>query len=47
MPHDNVPLARRQLKIFLGTRQSKKWMPESVQSMARVGVVLIVEKVIV
>jgi len=29
MPHDNIPLARRQLKIFLGTRQSKKWMPET------------------
>lgn len=24
MPHDNIPLSRRQLKIFLGTRQGKK-----------------------
>lgn len=47
MPHDNIPFARRQLKIFLRTCQGKKWMPKSVQSMARVGVVPIVEKVIV
>ena len=47
MTHDNIPLARRQLKIFLRTRQGKKRMPKSVQSMARVGVMPIVEKVIV
>ena len=46
MPHDNIPLARRQLKILLRTRQGKKWMPKSVQSMARVGVVPIVEKIV-
>lgn len=42
MAHDDIPLARRQLKIFLGTRQGKKWMPKSVQSMARIGVVPII-----
>ena len=47
MPHDNIPLARRQLKIFLRTRQGKKRMPKSVQAMAWVGIVPIVEKVIV
>ena len=47
MAHDNIPLARRQLKIFLRTRQGKKRMPKSVQAMARIGIVPIVEKVIV
>ena len=47
MPHNDIPLARRQLKIFLGTRQGKKRMPKPMQSMARVGIVPIVEKVIV
>ena len=47
MPHDNIPLARRQLKIFLRTGQGKKRMPKAMQPMARIGIVPIVEKVIV
>ena len=47
MPHDNIPFARRQLKIFLGTRQGKKRMPKPVQAMAWVGIVPVIEKVIV
>ena len=47
MPHDNIPFARRQLKIFLGTRQGKERMPKPVQPMARIGIVPVIEKVIV
>ncbi len=47
MARDNIPLARRQLKIFLRTRQGKKRVAKSMQSMARVGVVPVIEKVIV
>ena len=47
MPHDNIPLARRQLKIFLRTRQGKKRMPKAMQPMARVGIVPVIKKVIV
>ena len=47
MARDNIPLARRQLKIFLGTRQGKKRMPKPMQPMARVGIVPVVEKIIV
>ena len=47
MPHDNIPLARRQLKIFLRTRQGKKRVTKAMQSMAWVGIVPVIEKVIV
>ena len=47
MPHDNIPFARRQLIIFLRTRQGKKRVAKAMQPMAWVGIVPIVEKVIV
>ena len=47
MPRDDIPLARRQLKIFLGTRQGKKRVAKAVQPMARIGIMPIVEKVVV
>ena len=47
MPHDNIPLARRQLKIFLRTCQGKKRVAKAVQPMAWVGIVPVIEKVIV
>ena len=47
MPYDNIPLARRQLKIFLRTRQGKKRVTKAMQSMAWVGIVPVIEKVIV
>ena len=47
MARDDIPLARRQLKIFLRTRQGKKRVTKAMQSMAWVGVVPVIEKVIV
>ena len=47
MPHDDIPLARRQFKIFLRTRQGKKRVAKAMQSMVWVGIVPVVEKVIV
>ena len=47
MPHDDIPLARRQLKIFLRTCQGKKRMAKAMQPMAWVGIVPVIEKVIV
>lgn len=47
MPHDNIPFARRQLKIFLRTCQGKKRVAKAMQPMAWVGIVPVIEKVIV
>ena len=47
MAHDNIPLARRQFKIFLGTRQGKKRVAKAMQPMAWIGIVPVIEKVIV
>ena len=47
MAHDDIPFARRQLKIFLGTRQGKKRVANAMQAMARIGIVPVIEKVIV
>ena len=47
MARDDIPLARRQLKIFLRTRQGKKRVTKAMQSMAWVGIVPVIEKLIV
>ena len=47
MPHDDIPLARRQFKIFFRACQGKKRVAKAMQPMAWVGIVPIVEKVIV
>ena len=47
MPHDNIPFAQRQLKIFLRTCQGKKRVAKAMQPMAWVGIVPVIEKVIV
>ena len=47
MPHDNIPFARRQLKIFLRTCQGKKRVAKAMQPMAWVGIVPVIEKVVV
>ncbi len=47
MARDDIPLARRQLKILFGSRQGKKRVAKAMQPMAWVGIVPVIEKLIV
>ena len=47
MPHDDVALARGEIEVLLGAGKREKRMPKPVQSMRRVRIVPIIEKVVV
>ena len=47
MTDDNIALKGRKIEVLLGTSQSSIRMPKSMKTMARIGVVPVVEKIIV